>query len=99
MSGVGARPRRGAPPPDSHPNHSTSDPVGVTSVSQTKTPEHVDSSDSSIPVSKPPSLSVGALAVGIFMILVFVGVIGLIVAVLDGFGVIDDEPQPEVVDR
>ena len=49
-------------------------------MSQTQTPEHVDSSDSSIPVSKPPSLSVGALAVGIFMILVFVGVIGLIVA-------------------
>ena len=26
-------------------------------------------------------------------------VVGLIVAVLDGFGVIDDEPQPEAVDR
>jgi hypothetical protein len=53
----------------------------VTSVSTTQTPQQSESGQqTSAPVSKPPSLSAGALAVGIFMILVFVGVVGLIAA-------------------
>jgi alpha-glucoside transport system permease protein len=52
----------------------------VTWVSSTQTPDKTESQPGgAAPVAKAPGLSAGALGVGIFMILVFVGIVALIV--------------------
>ena len=48
-------------------------------MSSTQTPGKVDTGSAPRPESKRPGLSIGAVGVGIFMILVFVGIVALIV--------------------